>query len=105
MEAELSGPDEIQNSFTVSFAYRVLFRDNVLDPANGLLAGLLTADDAALPARAAIFIDAGLHRADRRLAQRVTRYFQAHHSRIVLSADPHVVAGGEAAKNDPAVFY
>ncbi|MFK7960405.1 MAG: 3-dehydroquinate synthase [Phycisphaerales bacterium] len=96
----------------VEFAHRVHFTVDALDPANPVLENVLAAEvDAAVaePARCIVVVDAGVVAADapgaagRPLLDRVRARIAAMPTVLHLVADPIVVPGGEAAKQDRAV--
>lgn len=95
---------EIRSVISVPFEHRVIFQDNVLRGECALLADLLTAGAARERARAVVFVDQGLHRADPDLLRLARQYFQTHRARIALAADAQIVPGGENAKRDARVF-
>lgn len=112
----------LERDIQVAFRHRVFFTDDVFEPGNPLLDGLLateprraaplaTAGDASAesgtaasaPAKVFVTVDAGL--ADRlpALPSRVASYFTRESSPARIVAPPLVLPGGEAAKNDPAI--
>jgi 3-dehydroquinate synthase len=100
----LTSPHEIRNAFTVPFEYRVIFSDGVFAAANPLVADLLSTGASALPARAVVFLDQGLHNADHDVLPAVSAYFAAHPARVRLAADVQVIAGGEGSKRGSEIY-
>lgn len=91
-----------KQTVTARFEYPVAFTDNVLAPHAPLLANILEAggqDDA--PQSTAVFVDSGVAQAHPGIIDRITTYAAAHADRFELAMPPTVIAGGEAAKNDP----
>src|SRR5262245_45823069 len=80
--------------FSVPFEYPVLFTRGVFVPSNRLLAETIRG-------RVLIVVDKGASDAAPELGSRITDYFKAHADRLELAADPLLVDGGEACKNDP----
>jgi 3-dehydroquinate synthase len=87
--------------FTATFEYPVVFTDGVFAAENPALADTLGRLEPARAHRVFVVIDDGLAAAWPGLGAEITAYAQAHASRLRLAAEPVLVAGGEAAKNDP----
>lgn len=86
-------------SFSVPFSYRVIFSADVLDEANGLLAGVLAGESEG-PARALVMVDQGLATAQGDLTGQINAYFHAHRGRLRMAGPVVIVPGGESAKQD-----
>jgi 3-dehydroquinate synthase len=95
-------PAPIRQRIPVAFEYAIHFTRGVLDPDNPLLASVLRG--AAKPARAVAVLDAGLVARLPDLPARLVAYACRHAAAMELRAPPLVVPGGEAAKNDPALW-
>jgi 3-dehydroquinate synthase len=89
--------------FSVPFAYPVYFTDGVFRADNGDLAAALASREPKRRHRLLPIVDQGVADARPSLADEIARYVDAHAGRLELVADPIVVPGGEAAKNDPAL--
>ncbi len=88
--------------FTATFEYPVVFTDGVFAPENPALADVLGRLEPARLHRLFVVIDDGVASAWPDLVAEITAYVGAHAARLRLAAAPVLVAGGEAAKNDPA---
>jgi 3-dehydroquinate synthase len=88
-------------SFTVTFEYPVAFTEGVFLPGNPLLASVLGRLEPARLHPILVVIDDGVASAWPGLVAEITAYAGANATRLRLVAEPIVVAGGEAAKNDP----
>ena len=87
--------------FTAAFEYPVVFTDGVFAPENPALADVLGRLEPARLHRILVVIDDGVASAWPGLVAAITAYARAHAGRLRLAAEPVLVAGGEAAKNDP----
>jgi len=87
--------------FTASFEYPVVFTHGVFSPRNPALADTLCRREPERRHRLFAVIDDGVARAWPGLAAEIEAYARAHSKRLVLAAEPLLVPGGEAAKNDP----
>ncbi len=96
----MTTPHVIQQNFSVSYSFPVAFTRGVFDSSNRVLIQMLTRLGESGPHRVLAYLDAGVVKAFPGLAGQVTNYAQAHEPIIELLAPPHVVAGGEAIKND-----
>jgi 3-dehydroquinate synthase len=86
--------------FTVSFEYPVVFTDDLFRPGNPVLVDALRRREPERRHLVLAVIDDGVGRAWPGLAREVEAYVEAHSARLRLAAEPLLVAGGEAAKND-----
>jgi 3-dehydroquinate synthase len=96
-------PARLQQSFSVPFAYDVTFTRDALAPDNPALLDAFTRREPERRHRVLPVVDAGLAAAYPELPGWLTAYFTRHAERLELVAPPALVAGGEAAKNDPQV--
>lgn len=112
-----------QQRLSVEFHYPVVFTRGMFRVDNPELAraiGVIGGTDAAhqphqhgtRQARVFVVLDDGVARAWPRLAHDIQAYFSAHgvaheaaHALSLLEPEPHVIVGGEAAKNDPAIVH
>jgi 3-dehydroquinate synthase len=90
----------IQQQFSVSYSFPVIFTRGVFDSENPVLAQTLVRLEEPGPRRVLAYLDAGVARAFPGLAGQVTNYALAQAGAMDLLAPPHVVEGGEAIKND-----
>ncbi|NMG11388.1 3-dehydroquinate synthase [Brasilonema sp. UFV-L1] len=91
----------IRQSFSVTFDYRVHFTNGVFDIKNPLLAQVIAADRETEPKKVLAVVDSGLLQSRRILLKQIATYCDFYAKRIKQVAEPIIVAGGEAAKNDP----
>lgn len=91
----------LTNRFDVDFSYDVVFGRDVFDPGNRLLRdSMLELVGEHRPIRVLVTVDAGLSAAQPTLNSRVESWFDANSDLLELAAEPLVISGGEAAKND-----
>jgi len=101
--AESAGDVHVQE-FTVSYRYPVYFTADALDPDNSTLADAVSRAEPDRRHRFFVIVDEGVARAWPDLCAGFGRYADAHSGLLDLAAPPEIVAGGERAKNDPAVI-
>ena len=90
-----------EQRFRVEFDYPVVFGHGVLTPGEPTLAWAVARREPERRHPALFVLDQGLLDARPSLADDVERYVSSHPSSFELRARPHVLPGGEAAKNDP----
>ncbi|MBP2300809.1 3-dehydroquinate synthase [Azospirillum picis] len=95
--------------FTVAFDYAVAFTRHAFDPANAVLAEVMTADTngdggAAPRPRCVAFVDLGVLAGNPTLPAGIARYFAARNDLPALVGEPRILPGGETVKNDPALI-
>jgi len=95
----MSGEPVISARFSVPFEYEVRFTHRVFAVDNPTLAATLLRREPGRLARCFVVLDAGVAAAWPTLPGDIARYARAHELELV--AEPLVVPGGEAAKNDP----
>jgi 3-dehydroquinate synthase len=88
--------------FTTAFEYPVVFTTGVFLPENPALADVLGRLEPARQHRVFVVVDEGVAAAWPGLFAEIAAYARAYAARMRLAAEPVRVAGGEAAKNDPA---
>jgi len=90
----------IQQSFRVTFHYDVYFTEHIFSIDNALFSEVIQSGNTHLPASCMFVIDQGViaHHAD--LVQQIHQYFLVYADQLKLAADPLVVTGGEAVKNE-----
>ncbi|WP_026956320.1 3-dehydroquinate synthase [Algoriphagus vanfongensis] len=91
----------IKQRFSVPFEYPVCFTENIFDPSNRSFAALL---DQGKQVKAYFVIDSGVADSHPDLIQKIQEYAKAYESIFYVCAEPLVVPGGEACKNDPSVY-
>lgn len=93
----------IRQRFAVDFVYDVHFTEHLFQRTNRLLAETIDQPDEPGPKKVAAVVDEGLLPHYGRLLEQVEAYAAAYDDAMTLAAEPIVVPGGEAAKNDPAL--
>ncbi|MBD2447479.1 3-dehydroquinate synthase [Nostoc sp. FACHB-152] len=94
----------IQQRVAVTFNYEVQFTNNIFDLKNPTLAQAIAADGEKKPKKIIAVVDAGLLEFWPNLAAQLTNYTNFYAEVLILAAEPMVVPGGEAAKNDPKLL-
>jgi len=91
----------IQRSIPITFEHRVVFTHGAFASTNHTLRDLL-ADAQGLegPSKVLVLLDQGVAEGNPELAEQVRSYFTQHSDRATLVADPMILPGGEACKND-----
>jgi len=91
----------IQRNIRLDFAHRIAFTHGAFAPSNLALRDLI-AEESALDGRAKVLvlIDAGVLEGNPQLLERIENYFAKHADIANLVAEPMVLPGGEACKND-----
>jgi len=87
----------LQQSFSVPFRYPVAFTENLFAASQTLLADTFPEGQLA---RVFFVLDSGVVAHHSELISQIKNYVAAYPSRLALVAEPLVVAGGEACKND-----
>jgi len=82
---------------SVPFSYPVYFTRNAFDPANPVVADVVGGGNAT--GRTLAYLDSGLVAANPGLADAMVAYARRHTDAIDLLAPPHVLPGGEQAKD------
>jgi 3-dehydroquinate synthase len=90
----------IQQRFTVSHTYPVIFTRDVFDPANPALVEVIRQSGRAHN-RVLVVIDSEVARLNAGLLERISRYGDAHTSSIEFVSPPFQVRGGEICKHEP----
>ena len=90
----------LQRKITVDYTHRILFTRDAFSDRNTVIRDLLSLDGVGRPARVLVFIDDRVALADSMLVSKVMSYAAAHLDVMHLAADPLVIPGGEACKND-----
>ncbi|MEM6459375.1 MAG: 3-dehydroquinate synthase [Planctomycetota bacterium] len=100
----MSAPEvQLDRPIHLTLPHRVRFIHNVFDPRNASLSDVLADTDDGERAKALLVIDDGLRHAQPDLPERAAAYFTAQGGAAPDLVSQHVLPGGEAAKNDPAV--
>lgn len=93
----------LEQSFEVSYRYKVFFTRHLFAGDNELLSGLFASlVEPDYVAKALFVLDEGVLACHPDLPRQIGGYFEAHGERVRLAPEMIVVPGGEAVKNDPA---
>lgn len=93
----------LQQSVPVTFHYDVHFTRGLFELDNPLLAKVVAADSTTIPKQAIAVVDSGLLQHHPELLAQIAAYGKRYEGLLRLAADPVIVPGGEAAKNDPTL--
>ena len=91
----------IQQKFAVPYQYPVCFSEDVFDTSNDQFVELLAKDRLS---KILFVVDEGVAEVHPQLLDQIRAYAQAYNDRFTLATDPIVVPGGEASKNDEAIY-
>ena len=93
----------IRQHINVGWEFPVIFTHGVFGAANPVLADTLNRLEENRRQRAIVFLDEHVAKSVDGLPSKVNAYFAAHREKIELIAEPQIVPGGEAVKNDFAL--
>jgi 3-dehydroquinate synthase len=91
----------LQQSFSVPFRYPVVFTENLFAESQTLFVDQFPEGQLA---RVFFVVDSGVAACHPGLISQIKSHVAAYPSRLALVAEPLVVAGGEACKNDPDAY-
>ena len=94
-------PTILQQSFSVPFRYPVVFTENLFAESQTLFVDIFPEGQLS---RVFFVLDSGVAACHPELISQIKTYVAAYPSRLALVAEPMVVAGGEACKNDPDAY-
>jgi 3-dehydroquinate synthase len=94
-------PTILQQSFSVPFRYPVVFTENLFAESQTLFVDIFPEGPLS---RVFFVLDSGVAACHPELISQIKTYVAAYPSRLALVAEPMVVAGGEACKNDPDAY-
>ena len=94
-------PTILQQSFSVPFRYPVVFTEHLFAVSQTLFVDIFPEGQLA---RVFFVLDSGVAACHPELISQIKTYVAAYPSRLALVAEPMVVAGGEACKNDPDAY-
>lgn len=98
MKPTIPTPTVIEQSFSLSFAYPVIFSRDVFKLGNSVIDDLLHRREPHRRQRVAVFIDAGVVNTTPGILDRISAYFTSHERTLELACPPRVILGGPAAK-------
>ncbi|WBL42612.1 3-dehydroquinate synthase [Algoriphagus halophytocola] len=91
----------IQQKFAVPYQYPVCFSEAIFETSNEQFVGLLGKDRLS---KILFVVDEGVAKEHPLLLDQIQAYSRAFSDRFILASDPIVVPGGEASKNDEAIY-
>ncbi len=91
----------IEQSFSVPFSYQVCFTEDLFGLDNLLFVDAL---EKGKRPKVLFVIDSGVSEAHPSLIDRIKSYSHKYSDRFILAAEPMVVIGGEACKNDLSIY-
>ena len=95
----------IQQRFQVAYEYAIFFTENLFDQNNPLLKDFFgNYTEQGFQRKALVIVDAGFSNLHPSLASDIRAYFSNSVQHISLAPEVIIVSGGEASKNDPALF-
>ncbi|MBN3889564.1 MAG: 3-dehydroquinate synthase [Nostoc sp. JL31] len=101
MVADLKQKSRLINQrVSVTFNYEVYFTQNLFELKNPTLAQVIGADEEAKPKKLVAVIDAGILKYQPELVKQLVAYTKFYAEVLAIAAEPMIISGGEAAKND-----
>ncbi|WP_191321901.1 3-dehydroquinate synthase [Algoriphagus aquimarinus] len=91
----------IEQSFSVPFKYQVCFSEDIFSIGNKLFVDLLAKGR---HAKVLFVVDNGVAEAHPQLVAQLKAYANAHSESFSIPCEPIIVIGGEASKNDEAIY-
>ena len=91
----------LEQTFSVPFRYPVCFTEDLFDPKNMILVDVMRGER--VP-KVLFVIDSGVSDTHPELVQQVKGYAKSHEDAFILAAEPMIVIGGEACKNDRTLY-
>ncbi len=90
----------IHQRVAVTFDYEVHFTQNLFELKNPTLAQVITADGEKKPKKVVAIVDAGILQHQPELVKQLVAYTKFYAEILAIAAEPMIISGGEAAKND-----
>ncbi|MEH2392885.1 MAG: 3-dehydroquinate synthase [Nostoc sp.] len=94
----------IHQRVSVTFNYEVYFTQNLFELKNPTLAQVITADGETKPKKVVAVVDAGILQYQPELVKQLVAYTKFYAEVLAIAAQPMIITGGEAAKNDPTLL-
>ncbi|WP_339701181.1 3-dehydroquinate synthase [Algoriphagus aquimarinus] len=91
----------IEQSFSVPFKYQVCFSEDIFSVGNKIFVDLLAKGR---NAKVLFVVDNGVAEAHPQLIAQLKAYANAHSESFSIPCEPIIVIGGEASKNDEAIY-
>ncbi|MCC5600805.1 3-dehydroquinate synthase [Nostoc favosum] len=90
----------IHQRVSVTFNYEVYFTKNLFELKNPTLAQVITGDGETKPKKVVAIVDAGILQHQPELVKQLVAYTKFYAEIVAIAAEPMIISGGEAAKND-----
>ncbi|MCW5314149.1 3-dehydroquinate synthase [Nostoc sp. KVJ3] len=90
----------IHQRVSVTFNYEVYFTQNLFELKNPTLAQVISADEETKPKKIVAVVDAGILKYQPELVKQLVAYTNFYGEVLAIAAEPMIISGGEAAKND-----
>ncbi|HYX14775.1 MAG TPA: 3-dehydroquinate synthase [Nostoc sp.] len=90
----------IHQRVSVTFNYEVYFTKNLFELKNPTLAQVISADGETKPKKVVAIVDAGILQHQPELVKQLVAYTNFYAEIVAIAAEPMIISGGEAAKND-----
>ncbi|MEH2200578.1 3-dehydroquinate synthase [Nostoc sp.] len=90
----------IHQRVSVTFNYEVYFTQNLFELKNPTLAQVISADEETKPKKLVAVVDAGILKYQPELVKQLVAYTKFYGEVLAIAAEPMIISGGEAAKND-----
>ncbi|MBN3887222.1 MAG: 3-dehydroquinate synthase [Nostoc sp.] len=90
----------IHQRVAVTFNYEVYFTQNLFELKNPTLAQVIAADEETKPKKLVAVVDAGILQYQPELVKQLVAYTKFYAEVLAIAAEPMIISGGEAAKND-----
>ena len=102
-QSRIAPLESLQQNIAVRFSYDVHFTKDLWSLDNPLLSQVV-AKDSKIAKSVIVVVDSGLLTHHPRLLNKIANYAGWYADKIKLAAEPIIVPGGEAAKNDPSLI-
>jgi 3-dehydroquinate synthase len=90
----------IHQRISVTFNYEVYFTQNLFELKNPTLAQVISADEETKPKKIVAVVDAGILKYQPELVKQLVAYAKFYGEVLAIAAEPMIISGGEAAKNN-----
>jgi len=94
----------IHQRVSVTFNYEVYFTQNLFELKNTTLVQGIASDGETKPKKVVAVIDAGILQFQPELIEQLVAYTKFYAEVLAIAAEPMIISGGEAAKNDPTLL-
>ena len=90
----------LEHSITIQHTHRILFTRGAFSSLNQTVRDVLELNRISRKPKVLVFIDDRVALANPDLSEQIVSYAAAHSDALHLTADPFILPGGEACKND-----